>query len=282
MAFENVGKVWTPASLGDALEKRAKPNWVKSITLHHTAEPSLGQRPNGLTIQHIINIREYYKKPKMVKGTMKPGWKAGPHLFIDEDEIFGMCDFAAKGVHAVSFNSTSLGIEVLGSYDIGKEDPKSGRGLRCWKNAAAATKILLDWLGLQKSKHTILFHREDPETSKTCPGTAVTKDWFLDLIPEAVPNPIHQPNPFSKPSMDIGWEKWHFAGEKWCVPILEFLVANGASPSDVISKLNARDGELFYGDELIEGGFYVAKGSEPKPDESSWAPAHELMEIALR
>ncbi len=280
MAFENVGKVWTPASLAEYLKGRAKPAWVKSITLHHTAEPSLAQRLNGLTIQHIINIREYYKKPKLVKGVMKPGWKSGPHLFIDEDEIFGMCDLAVKGVHAVSFNSSSLGIEVLGSYDVGAEDPKSGRGLRCWMNAAAATKVLLDWLGLQKSEHTILFHRDDPETSKTCPGSAVTKDWFLNLIPGSVPDPVHQPAPFAKPDVGMAWDKWHFTGEKWCVPILPFLSAKGVEPADVVSKLKAKDGKFYYGNELIQGGFYVAKDKDPKPDETSWAPASELMEIA--
>ena len=244
MGFENVGKVWTPASLAGHLDGRKRPSWVNSITLHHTAEPSLENRPNGLTIQHIINIREYYKKPKMINGVLKPGWKSGSHLFIDEDEIFGICDFAAKGVHAVSFNSSSLGIEVLGFYDTGAEDPKSGRGLRCWSNAAVATKVLLDWLGLKKSKNTILFHRDDPQTSKSCPGTAVTKEWFLSLILDSVPDPVHQPVPFSKPDVGITWNKWHFTGEKWCVPILEFLVAKGVPTSEVVSKLKASGGRL--------------------------------------
>ena len=34
----------------------------------------------------------------------------------------------AHGVHAVSFNSTGVGIEMLGNYDI--EDPRTGRGLQ--------------------------------------------------------------------------------------------------------------------------------------------------------
>jgi hypothetical protein len=281
MAFENVGKVWTPASLSEYLKKRVRPSWIDSITMHHTAEPSLKQRPNGLTIQHIINIREYYKKPKEVKGKMKPGWKSGPHLFIDEDEVFGMCDFASKGVHAVSFNASSLGIEVLGFYDKDIEDPKSGRGLRCWMNAAATVRVLLDWLALAKSNKTILFHRDDPETTKSCPGTAVTKDWFLDLIPGTVPDPVHGLQPFDKPDVGIPWSKWHFAGEQWCVPVLEFLVAKGLPSAQVIAALKAKDGKLFYGNEMIDGGFYVAQGGDPKPDAATWAPARELMEIGL-
>ena len=92
MGFKNVGRVWTPASLAEYLETRKVPGWVKSITLHHTAAPSLAQRPNGFTIQHIRNIEDYYRRPKSQGGA--GGWSSGPHLFIDEDEVFGMCDFA--------------------------------------------------------------------------------------------------------------------------------------------------------------------------------------------
>lgn len=278
MAFENVGKVWTPASLAEYLAPRARPAWVKSITLHHTAEPSLADRPGGFTVQHIRNIQSYYSRPKSKGGR---GWSSGPHLFVDEDELFGMCDFRFKGIHAASFNSSSIGIEVLGYYDKNREDPTSGRGLRCWTNAAAATKVLLDWLGLKKSNSTILFHREDPQTTKSCPGTAVTKDWFLGLIPGTVPDPVHGLQPFDKPDVGIPWNKWHFAGEQWCVPVLEFLVAKGLPSAQVIAALKAKDGKLFYGNELIDGGFYVAKGENPKPDAATWAPARELMEVAL-
>ena len=48
---------------------------------------------------------------RLYKNTL--GWSAGPHLFTDEDQIWGMCDFSKKGVHAVSFNKRAIGIEVL-------------------------------------------------------------------------------------------------------------------------------------------------------------------------
>lgn len=276
MGFENVGKVWTPASLEEYLSTRTPPAWAKSITMHHTASPSLGDRPNGLTVQHIRNIAAYYQKPK---GKNKKGWSSGPHLFIDEDEVFGMCDFRSKGVHAVSFNSSSIGIEVLGYYDKGREDPLSGRGLRCWTNAAATARVLLDWLGLKKGTQTVLFHRDDPETNKSCPGTAVTKEWFLGLIPSKVSENVNPPIEPEKPDVGINWTAWHFTGERWCVPILDFLVAKGIPSADVVKNLKVVSGKLHYGTELIEGGFYVAKGKAPKPDNCSWAPARELLEI---
>lgn len=121
MGFENTGRVWTVASLASYLAELRKPDWCDSVTLHHTGAPSLAQRPNGFTAQHLRNIEHYYRVTK--------GWSSAPHLFVDEDQLWGMCDFRKKGVHAVSFNSRSIGIEVLGEYDT--ENPLSGRGAAC-------------------------------------------------------------------------------------------------------------------------------------------------------
>ena len=53
------------------------PQWTawrpSFIALHNTASPSLAQRPNGLTKQHIKNLETFYRD--------KQAWKAGPHLF---------------------------------------------------------------------------------------------------------------------------------------------------------------------------------------------------------
>ncbi len=273
MAFDNVGKVWTPASLAEYLESRAVPEWIDSITIHHTAAPSLAQRPKGFTIQHIRNIQDYYSRPKSKGG--KLGWSSGPHLFIDEDEIFGMTDFRRKGIHARSFNGRSLGIEVLGDYDI--EDPNSGRGKACWTNAAETVRVLLKWLGLKKNKSTILFHNEDPTTKKSCPGTRIEKKWFLDLIPSGVDIP--DPEEYGKPPVGIDWKDWHFAGEQWCVPLYGFLTAKGVPSAEVLSKLKSKGGIIYYGEELINGGFYVAEGNSPTPDKTTWAPVRNLLEI---
>lgn len=274
MAFENVGKVWTPASLAEYLEGRAVPAWIDSITIHHTAAPSLAQRPKGFTIQHIRNIQSFYSRPKSQGGQ---GWSTGPHLFIDEDEIFGMCDFRSKGIHAASFNSRSLGIEVLGDYDI--EDPASGRGLACWTNTAETVRVLLKWLGIKKSKTTILFHRDDPKTTKSCPGKRIDKQWFLDLIPADIEEPAADDSPYGKPDVGIPWNDWHFAGEQWCVPLYAFMTARGVPGPKVLAKLKIKGGVLYYGEELINGGFYVPKNQQPKPDQTTWAPVRNLLEI---
>lgn len=171
MGYENVGRVWTPAELKTYLATLEKPAWATSITFHHTGVPSLEQRPRGFLPNHLTNLKSYYEGL---------GWSAGPHLFVDEDQCWGMCDFLAHGVHAKSFNASSIGIEVLGNYDV--ESPTTGRGAQCWQTAAGAGNALLGWLGLQPSEITVKFHRDDPKTDKTCPGNLVQKTWVIDQI----------------------------------------------------------------------------------------------------
>ncbi len=162
MSFSNVGKTW-PAYIALA----RKPAWVRGVTLHHTGAPSLTQRPNGLTAQHIENISNYYKDK---------GWRSGPHFFVDDFNVWGMTPPSVKGTHARSFNGTHIGIEVLGDYD--SEPYKSGRGLTAWKNCKRLVDaILLEWgLGWDN----VNCHRDDPLTTKTCPGKP-TVAWLRGL-----------------------------------------------------------------------------------------------------
>lgn len=178
--FANVGKVWTIVEFASYLRGLQRPRFAKAIVLHHTAAPSLAQRPASLSRQHLINLHDFYQN--------KMGWRTGPHLFVDDQQetdgcIKGLTPLDVPGSHAVSFNHRSIGIEVLGNYDV--EDPFSGRGLECWRNAASATKLLLQWLGLETNATTVLFHRDDPKTSKTCPGSRIQKGWVLGLINQA-------------------------------------------------------------------------------------------------
>ena len=171
MGFELVGRVWDAVGFKNYIES-VNLDWADSVTVHHTAWPNLDQRPKGWTIQHMRNIQHYYQK--------KLKWSAGPHLFTDEDQIFGMSSLYRRGVHAKSFNKSSIGIEVLGNYDT--EDPELGRGLECWTVTAKAVAAILKKMGLPVTSKTVKFHRDDPKTSKTCPGSKVSKEWFLQLV----------------------------------------------------------------------------------------------------
>lgn len=268
MGFENVGRIWTPDSLARYLATLSPPNWCKAVALHHTAAPSLAERPRGFVIQHIENLRQFYRDEKH--------WSAGPHLFIDDSQIFGMCDFARNGLHAIGLNSFSFGIHVLGDYEI--DDPRSGRGFSCWTTAAAVTRILLDWLGLKAGRETVLFHRDDPTTRKTCPGRRVDKNWFLELV---VTPPIHGTSIASdRPEVGMEWTKWDFRGERWCVPVIDFLVARGVASARATASFASVGGFFFYEGELLEGAYYVGANAQLRPNHCVWASARELMDLA--
>lgn len=228
MSFANTGKVWTPEGFAAYLKTLNKPDWAKAVCLHHTAAPSLYQRPDGFLAKHLENLKDYYSKQLR--------WRSGPHLFIDEDQIWGMTPLTETGVHAVSFNRTSIGIEVLGDYD--NEDPKKGRGLQCWETAAAATKMLLEWLKLPANDKTVLFHRDDPKTTKTCPGGKVQKTWVLGLINGAVKAPAVEPSNVS------------FS------PLAQALRDKGYSDFEIKYGLKIISGKVFWRDTWLEKAYY--------------------------
>ena len=149
--------------------RASQPTWAAGVTIHHTSSPSLAQRPQGLLEQHVRNLRSYY---------MGLGWSAGPHFFIDEDQAWAFSPLAKPGVHAKSFNRSHVGIEMLGDYD--REDPWSGRGLQVLTQAGLVVGEILRCLNLPKD--AVNFHRDDPRTSKSCPGSRIEKSQFLKLI----------------------------------------------------------------------------------------------------
>jgi N-acetylmuramoyl-L-alanine amidase CwlA len=176
MSYTEYQKRWSDTDFAQHI-KSLDTSWADSVTIHHTAYPDLAMRPNGLTAKHMQYLMEYYRDEK--------GWSAGPHLFIDDIAIMGMSPMTKRGVHARSFNSHSIGIEMLGNFD--SDSPFDGRGSRSVKRTAKAVAAILDAKGLEPSAKTILFHRDDPKTSKTCPGKLITKAWFVDLVIQNMP-----------------------------------------------------------------------------------------------
>jgi hypothetical protein len=224
MSYANTGKRWSVDGLRAYLSTVTRPTWAKSVTIHHCAAPSLAQRPTGFTAQHIENIRNYYQKQLK--------WSKGPHFFTDEDDVFGMTPPNVQGIHAASFNASSIGFEMLGNYDI--EDPKNGRGLEVCKTTAAAALVVLDWLKLKPSTTTVLFHRDDPKTNKTCPGTKISKAWFLSLMTQAPPK---IPDTL--------------------VPVVETMMQRlGVSYATAVRNLHTHNGVILWDGYELKGAFY--------------------------
>lgn len=173
MSIPFVGKRFTPEQFRVYLDALELPDWTPSfVTLHHCAEPSLAQRPNGFTDQHLENLLDYYEN--------QLGWHGAPHLFIDDrpDGIIVFQELSKRGVHAKSFNANSWGVEMLGDYD--SEDPTSGRGAAVLNNAVRAVAMMNDRLGV--GPETLKFHRDDPLTNKTCPGTKIAKGPVVSAV----------------------------------------------------------------------------------------------------
>lgn len=144
-------------------------NWrPRFITLHNTAEPNLAQwghfglgKTEGL--KRIQNLNHYYKVEK--------GWHSGPHVFIAPDLIWVACDLTRDGVHASCFNSTSIGVEMVGDY--GSESFSSGDGARVRDNTIAALASLHRALLIPPA--TLHFHKECLRDHHACPGKNVDK-----------------------------------------------------------------------------------------------------------
>jgi len=170
-----VGLSYSPEEFDSYCHALSWPSWRPSfITLHNTASPSLGDRPHGLTKQHIKNLEHYYRDMM--------GWSAGPHLFVDDKQIWVFTPLALSGVHSPSWNKSALGVEMLGDFQ--KEDFDSGRGLEVQKNAVAAIATLSAVLGLDPD--TMRLHKEDPATTHNCPGKKVHKSKFIDEVKKLI------------------------------------------------------------------------------------------------
>ena len=170
-----VGKFFTPSEFAEYVKDLdlGSAGWTPSFVVrHNTGSPTLAQRPDGLTPQHVLNLQSYYEGL---------GWHAGPHLFIDDHHIIVFSSLLHPGVHSPAWNSVSFGVEQLG--DFGPEDYNSGRGLLVQQNAIAAFAILSHYAGIDS--HSMRDHREDPITThKDCPGDTCHdgKVAFMDAV----------------------------------------------------------------------------------------------------
>jgi hypothetical protein len=137
--------------------------WARGVTIHCTESP-LPSTWAG--VRSILGMARFYRD------NPERRWRAGPHLFVvsgarnpAHDGVWQMTPLNLQGVHAAAFNSTHWGLEVVGAFDRLPWDPGTA-GL-----VLGATAALLDWAGLETG--SVNAHRDDPGTSKGCPGAMV-------------------------------------------------------------------------------------------------------------
>lgn len=160
----------------------------KFVTMHHTGGPDLKmwqgwqkRTPPVTDEQWMKNLASYYGKSKAQGGPADGPWRSGPQFFFTPSHYCVLSLPNARGVHAVSFNATSWGVECVGDFD---SEPftdalrdRYAEGLACLHIAAG-----LDVEPYQRGVQGLHFHRDDPKTTKTCPGKKVSKDVMIAAI----------------------------------------------------------------------------------------------------
>lgn len=155
--------------------------WVKFVTCHNTASPSIAQWMGKVSPQQrIINLQNYYEDAL--------GWGSGPHAFIPPSEnvcCYGFSPFTVKGVHASCFNQVSIGIEMVGDFD--KEDFNSGYGAIVRDNAIFVLAVLHNKLGLRPDGYVygqsgLHLHRDCKRDNHACPGKTVNREALVKAV----------------------------------------------------------------------------------------------------
>ncbi|MBN2306466.1 N-acetylmuramoyl-L-alanine amidase [Candidatus Peregrinibacteria bacterium] len=135
------------------------------------------QPPDKLVIHHTWRpVKDKWAGARSIEGLKRyydgKGWPAGPHLFVADDGIWLFSPMNKDGIHTSKLNHRSIGIEVVGDYDNEKWAGQTKY------HALGVIKLLM--LQLKIDRQNVFFHRE--VSSKTCPGTAITKDWLFSEL----------------------------------------------------------------------------------------------------
>jgi hypothetical protein len=178
------GKPYTRESLAAHIEatdfshwkrKDGSPGRPKHIVLHNTSSPDialwLSWSPEKRS-SYINNIDDWYERK---------GWAAGPHFFVpptNDPVAFGFSDLGTCGTHCSCFNSDSIGIEMVGEFNV--EEFNSGRGAIVRDNAIYLMALLHRKLGI--SPLTLRFHVECKTDNHDCPGKHVSKAAVVEAV----------------------------------------------------------------------------------------------------
>lgn len=210
-------------------------SWRPSgMVLHNTASPTLKQWWHGGTLpaQRIKNLRSYYENDL--------GWSAGPHAFVDGVTIWVFTDFNVRGVHSPSWNSSRLGIEMVGDYAV--EDDETGEGAKVMAMTVALFSECHAFFGWEPSNVSIKLHKEDTQTTHDCPGKKIVKSEFIsDVVHYMGEGGDHGDIPISPTSGEVHNVP---AGEKLNVRSVPTVVA------DIIGTLDNGQKVVIVGDAL--------------------------------
>lgn len=162
------------------------------VVMHHTGAPDLktwnGWQTRKVPVtdeQWMRNLAAYYGSSGSQGGPADGPWQHGPHFFFTPTNYCAFSLPTVRGTHAKSFNADSWAVECVGDFDV---EPFDGALRARYIDGLAALHLAT---GLQPSPYQfkvrgLHFHRDDPLTSKTCPGNNVKKPTLVPLIETAI------------------------------------------------------------------------------------------------
>ncbi len=193
MAIPYIGKCFsTAAEFLDYLDDIKFGAWrPKFVTMHHTGGPDLKTWRGWQTRAKPVTDERWMSNLATYYGSAPPNgpgdgpWSSGPHFFFTPSHFCVLSLPDKRGVHAKSFNAISWGVECVGNFDSepfdGAVRDKYVEGLACLH---IATGLQVD--PFVRGVSGLHFHRDDPKTTKTCPGTKVLKPTVVKLVQEKI------------------------------------------------------------------------------------------------
>lgn len=185
-AVANVGKCFSSQKEFLAyLESVKFGSWrPRFVTVHHTGAPSLAQWQGYQTRKPPISDEQWLRNLASYYGN-ELRWSSAPHFFFTPKHYCVLSPPERRGIHAVSFNALSWGVEMVGNFDREEmTDELRERyvtGVACL-HVATGLKVS----PYKYATQGIHFHRNDPKTSKTCPGTKINQVDFTARVGWAV------------------------------------------------------------------------------------------------
>ena len=150
----NTGRVWSPVG----------------ITMHNTALPDLKIWASYSEAQKEAWGDNYDLFCKTVQH-----WHSAPHFCATpEPWSFVLADLQADGIHDSCTNADHFGVETVGNFEFGGDDPASPGGVAAIDSAINIIAALNIRFGFDPEK--LDFHRNCARDAHHCPGSLVKSD----------------------------------------------------------------------------------------------------------
>lgn len=176
---------------------------ITHIQIHHTWKPRKSDYRGEAT---IASMWRYH--------TQTRGWQdIGQHFTVAPDGlIWDGRSLESEPAGISGHNEGGIMFEMIGNFDKG-EDRLEGKQLDA---IVAAIRMLMNKFNL--SFNDVVFHRE--HAPKSCPGTGITKEWFLNElrnreINELSPNSYQESESWKRTAIDWLYKEGFLSSEDW-------------------------------------------------------------------